>query len=225
MQDRAATYDKPTGERSIAATVAAFKCVSGVEMTEEQGWLFMGLLKMVRSQQGEFKADNYEDEAAYAALRGECASAGRTAEDSLAVDGDGDAFGTYRYEGRMPPWATHELTNRFRKSSVVYAKYQDGQYLSGRGRIYNMHKWAVVNQQLTAETVAGSGVTNADGWIMSNGGGCPIGQMDGISYDIQFGDGVIYTDQLDLGRYSWSLDEAGVRDDMVIAYRIHKAAK
>jgi hypothetical protein len=44
MQDRAATYDKPTGERSMAATVGAFKCVSGVEMTEEQGWLFMGLL-------------------------------------------------------------------------------------------------------------------------------------------------------------------------------------
>jgi len=87
MQDRAATYDKPTGERSMAATVGAFKCVSGVEMTEEQGWLFMGLLKMVRSQQGEFKADNYEDEAAYAALRGECAFAARsTVKESLTVD-------------------------------------------------------------------------------------------------------------------------------------------
>jgi hypothetical protein len=75
MQDRAATYDKPTGERSMAATVGAFKSVCGVSITEEQGWLFMGLLKMVRSQQGEFKADNYEDEAAYAALRGECAFA------------------------------------------------------------------------------------------------------------------------------------------------------
>jgi hypothetical protein len=78
MQDRAATYDKPTGERSMAATVGAFKSVCGVSITEEQGWLFMGLLKMVRSQQGEFKSDNYEDEAAYAALRGECAFAARS---------------------------------------------------------------------------------------------------------------------------------------------------
>jgi hypothetical protein len=78
MQDRAATYDKPTGERSMSATVGAFKSVCGVSITEEQGWLFMGLLKMVRSQQGEFKADNYEDEAAYAALRGECAFAARS---------------------------------------------------------------------------------------------------------------------------------------------------
>jgi hypothetical protein len=85
MQDRAATYDKPTGERSMAATVGAFKCVSGVEMTEEQGWLFMGLLKMVRSQQGEFKADNYEDEAAYAALRGECAFAARSSDTASPV--------------------------------------------------------------------------------------------------------------------------------------------
>lgn len=85
MQDRAATYDKPTGERSMAATVGAFKCVSGVEMTEEQGWLFMGILKMVRSQQGEFKADNYEDEAAYAALRGECAFAARSGDTASPV--------------------------------------------------------------------------------------------------------------------------------------------
>jgi len=93
MQDRAATYDKPTGERSMAATVGAFKCVSGVEMTEEQGWLFMGLLKMVRSQQGAFKADNYEDEAAYAALRGECAfSARATVKESLTVETDADGW-------------------------------------------------------------------------------------------------------------------------------------
>ena len=78
MTDRASTYDKPTGERSMAATVKAFANVSGVTMTEEQGWLFMGLLKMVRSQQGAYKLDNYEDEAAYAAMRAECAAIERS---------------------------------------------------------------------------------------------------------------------------------------------------
>lgn len=73
MRDRAATYDKPDGERSMGRTVAAFNAITGHQLTEEQGWLFMGLLKMARSQQGGYKADNYEDEAAYAALRGECA--------------------------------------------------------------------------------------------------------------------------------------------------------
>ena len=73
MQDRAATYDKPDGERSMGATVDAFKAVTGVLMTEEQGWLFMALLKAVRSQQGAYRADSYEDGAAYFALAGEAA--------------------------------------------------------------------------------------------------------------------------------------------------------
>lgn len=78
MQNRASTYDKPTGERSMGKTVTAFNAITGQTITEEQGWLLMGILKMVRSQQGDFKADNYEDEAAYAALRGECATRERT---------------------------------------------------------------------------------------------------------------------------------------------------
>lgn len=79
MQDRAATYDKPQGERSMGKTIAAFNSITGHLLTEEQGWLLMGLLKMVRSQQGNYKADNYEDEAAYAGLRGECAARERGA--------------------------------------------------------------------------------------------------------------------------------------------------
>lgn len=71
MLDRAKTYDNPEGERSMQKTVNAFKCITNVSMTTEQGWLFMALLKAVRSQQGEFKADNYEDGAAYFALAGE----------------------------------------------------------------------------------------------------------------------------------------------------------
>ncbi|MGL4517049.1 MAG: DUF6378 domain-containing protein [Shewanella sp.] len=73
LEDRAATYDKPEGERSMGSTVLAFSAITGVLMTEEQGWLFMTLLKAVRSQQGSHKGDNYEDGAAYFALAGEAA--------------------------------------------------------------------------------------------------------------------------------------------------------
>ena len=75
LKDRAETYDKPDGERSIGATVAAFNAVTGDGLmnSEERGWLFMSILKMVRSQQGNYKADNYEDLAAYGALMGEAA--------------------------------------------------------------------------------------------------------------------------------------------------------
>ena len=81
LEDRAVTYDKPEGERSMAAAVAAFNEITGdgVMNTEERGWLFMCILKAVRSQQGDFKADNYEDGAAYFALTGEAAAKERVA--------------------------------------------------------------------------------------------------------------------------------------------------
>lgn len=74
MQDRAKVYDKPAGERSMPATVEAFNAITGHRLTAEQGWLFMVLLKAVRSQQGEHKRDNYVDLAAYASLMGEQAA-------------------------------------------------------------------------------------------------------------------------------------------------------
>lgn len=77
MKDRAVTYDKPQGERSMGATVAAFNAVTGHQLTEEQGWLFQVLLKAVRSQQGAFRLDCYEDGAAYFGLMGEAAAASR----------------------------------------------------------------------------------------------------------------------------------------------------
>lgn len=78
MQDRSATYDAPQGERSMGKTVAAFNSLTGHALTEEQGWLFMNVLKMARSQQGEFRADCYVDGAAYWALGGECAEVERS---------------------------------------------------------------------------------------------------------------------------------------------------
>lgn len=76
MQDRATTYDSAKGERSMGKTVAMFNAMYEQEITEEQGWAFMCLLKLVRTSQGDFRADNYEDLAAYAGLMGESASQG-----------------------------------------------------------------------------------------------------------------------------------------------------
>lgn len=73
MQGRAKTYDKPQGERSMGAAVAAFNAATGHALSETQGWIFMVFLKAIRSQQGAFRADNFEDMAAYAGLAGESA--------------------------------------------------------------------------------------------------------------------------------------------------------
>jgi hypothetical protein len=78
MEDRAATYDSPGGERSMAKAVNMFNILKGDDyFTTELGWMFMAILKMVRSQQGDFNIDNYEDLAAYAALAAESAAQDR----------------------------------------------------------------------------------------------------------------------------------------------------
>lgn len=69
--DRAAERDTES-ERSMAATVRAFNGMFGTELTEEQGWQFMVLLKMARAKGGEYRRDDYVDGAAYFALAGEC---------------------------------------------------------------------------------------------------------------------------------------------------------
>ncbi len=76
MKDRAVTYDNPQGERSMGKAVDMFNILYGLELTEEQGWAFMAILKLVRTSQGEFKLDNFEGLASYAGLMGEAAAKG-----------------------------------------------------------------------------------------------------------------------------------------------------
>lgn len=76
MQDRASTYDKPEGERSMSKTVEVFNCFHGTNLTEAQGWHFMAILKGVRLFAREsFHADSAEDLCAYSALMGEAKAA------------------------------------------------------------------------------------------------------------------------------------------------------
>jgi len=72
MRDRAATYDKPEGERSMAQTVAIFNQFHGTALTEAQGWHFLQVLKDVRlfARPG-YHADSGEDCTAYSALKAE----------------------------------------------------------------------------------------------------------------------------------------------------------
>jgi hypothetical protein len=70
MSDRASTYDKPEGERSMGQTVAIFNLHHGTNLTEAQGWHFMQILKDVRlfTRPG-YHADSGEDGIAYCALK------------------------------------------------------------------------------------------------------------------------------------------------------------
>ena len=78
MHDRASTYDKPEGERSMGRAVQAFNAITGHTLTESEGWLFMALLKAVRSEtRAEPHQDSLEDLIAYTALYAEARGEGR----------------------------------------------------------------------------------------------------------------------------------------------------
>lgn len=91
MQRGAERDNANGGERSMAATVAAFNAIEGTQLTERQGWAFMQTLKLVRaatsSRNGKLDMDSHMDGAAYAALCGEAASKEIVAHPQHAASG------------------------------------------------------------------------------------------------------------------------------------------
>lgn len=74
--ERGKQYDKPTGERSMGATISAFNCITGYTLEESDGWMLLGLLKLVRQSQNpeQYHHDSALDFVAYASLYAESAS-------------------------------------------------------------------------------------------------------------------------------------------------------
>ena len=84
LNERAREYDRKDGpggepgERSAAAAVRAFNAITGRDLSESEGWLFLSVLKLVRLQTAPGPHDDSATDAAvYAALMGE--SKGRAA--------------------------------------------------------------------------------------------------------------------------------------------------
>ena len=121
LKERGINYDNKEGERSIAKTVKVFNALTGLALTPEQGAIYMVILKMVRTQQGEFKADSYEDGAAYFALAGEEAS---------VVDDD-------EYKGiRGNRWADEQIKDIEKKANKIYTN-EDGERFTSNWKEHN----------------------------------------------------------------------------------------
>lgn len=72
IEDRSAARDQKDGERSMVPTVRAFNALTGHNLSERDGWMFMVVLKSARAcSSAKGLPDDYEDLAAYAALAGE----------------------------------------------------------------------------------------------------------------------------------------------------------
>lgn len=105
MEERGKDRDKPSGERSMSRCVEAFNAMTGHQLTEEEGWLFMVYLKHSRMQAGAFRRDDYEDAVAYGALMAEAAVASQKPlkEVPLKVSHNCDRMGSWNIgPGRYP---------------------------------------------------------------------------------------------------------------------------
>lgn len=67
IEQRGADRDLPQ-ERSMRRAVSAFNALTGLDLSETQGWLFMAVLKLSRALGGRFNPDDLLDCAAYVAL-------------------------------------------------------------------------------------------------------------------------------------------------------------
>ncbi len=72
LAERGKAYDSPDGERSMAKTVAMFNLRTGKELTEAEGWIFLGYLKDVRQDSaGGAHHDSAVDRINYSLLEAE----------------------------------------------------------------------------------------------------------------------------------------------------------
>jgi hypothetical protein len=92
--ERGVTYDKPTGERSMGATVTAFNAITGRDMSEAEGWLLLQTLKDVRQWQNpsKYHHDSALDGVAYSALKAEALSEEQVLDPSHAISDLPDGY-------------------------------------------------------------------------------------------------------------------------------------
>tara|TARA_R110000765_G_scaffold244631_1_gene346842 strand:+ start:1486 stop:2232 length:747 start_codon:yes stop_codon:yes gene_type:complete len=216
LEERGKVYDKPEGERSMPNVVAAFSAITGVTMTAEQGWLFMTLVKSVRSQQGDYKGDNYEDGAAYFALMGEQASQDRASPfpdthldfDEERVDrvanshGDGE-----HYDDMTNPanWLPGDLVEFVAEESQYFTKGRkylicgpggQGEWLTSDNDgsdHYLSFPHAKINFRFHSRP-------SADGWIDWAGGECPCDENSRVEVEMRNG---VKDSGLSAGVWQW----------------------
>lgn len=77
MKARAELRDKEDGERTAAQIAKVFNVITGHTLSEADAWMFLIVLKIVRSRSGRYNKDDYVDLAAYSGLLGEFESTNR----------------------------------------------------------------------------------------------------------------------------------------------------
>lgn len=130
--ERGKQYDKPTGERSMGATVAAFNAITGRDLSEAEGWLLLQTLKDVRQWQNpsKYHHDSALDGVAYSALKAEALSEEDQDDHGWCFD---DAQNIPSWDD-APEWATHLMFANFEiheEAKYQFALLRNDKYYDG----------------------------------------------------------------------------------------------
>ena len=119
--ERGKQYDKPTGERSMGATVTAFNAITGRDLSEAEGWLLLQTLKDVRQWQNpsKYHHDSALDGVAYSALKAEALSEEQVAEPSHIIS---DIW-------KLAPVGATHYTPETEDTHPAFWKEVDGQFV------------------------------------------------------------------------------------------------
>lgn len=125
--ERGVTYDKPSGERSMGATVTAFNAITGRDLSEAEGWLLLQTLKDVRQWQNpsKYHHDSALDGVAYSALKAEALSEEQAQEPSHVISDIPSLWVEWR-GGEMPVHPDTEVDVKLEDGSV----FENGRGLS-----------------------------------------------------------------------------------------------
>lgn len=124
QKQRGEQYDKPSGERSMGATVRAFNAITGHALEESDGWMLLGLLKLVRQSQNpeKYHHDSALDFVAYASLYAEAAS-----EQCGQLEANKQAGEWIKWDGGNCPVSPYEIVDvRHRDGEIFENTRADG---------------------------------------------------------------------------------------------------
>jgi hypothetical protein len=163
LNQRGKDYDPTEGEeRSMSKIIEAFNLISGANLTEQQGWLFMRILKMVRlyANTDRYHEDSAIDGIAYAALEAESWDEQFTEDDRQQYLADyrlgAEAYARAIAKGHPAEAARRLLPSGYRQNFTMAGTVQ--------AIFYMLDQRTLADTQIEAQTLAWMALDELERW-------------------------------------------------------------
>ena len=217
MLDRATTYDKPEGERSMTKTVQAFNAITGRDITTAEGWLMLAVLKQVRAFQnpGKPHVDSLEDGPAYLALMAEEMLSGGVSESEAPAP---------KYPSDYPKLAVGQVWKDCLGREVTIVSSEDYDYWpfnGSNGESFTPNGYARSEDEGWPNDLVEL-IQNEHGWIpwkATKDSVCPVSGASKVIYRMR--DGSMDEHPIEASSLYW--DHVG--DESIVSYKVIEEAQ